>query len=193
MANQFYKMKKSILLAFISVVYLSFSSAEIKNIDTKKSTIQWKGSKVIGSSHIGAIQLKSGYFLFENNRITGGDFAIDMNTINCTDLKNKKKVKLEKHLKAVSFFGVKKHPTATFKIATIVPLQNNTYKVTGNLTIKKHTNINTFILTVSAHTATGKMTIKRDEFDIKYSSGFFAAIGNKAISNTFTLNIHLIF
>jgi len=193
MENLFYKMKKFVLLVLVSLFLFSFSFSEVKKIDIKKSTLVWKGSKIIGGTHSGTINLQSGYFNVKNKDIVGGEFVVDMNTINCTDLKGKSKAKIERHLKDTHFFDVEKHPTSRFKIVKIHKLNVGNYQVTGDLTIKNHTNSHTFLLHISNHLATGKLIIKRNEFDIKYGSGFFGAIGNKTISNEFTLQLNLQF
>jgi len=193
MENLFYNMKKITLFILLSSFLFSFSSTEVRKIDLLKSTLVWKGTKVIGGAHSGTINFQSGYINIENNGIVGGEFVVDMNTINCTDLKGKSKAKLERHLKDTHFFEVEKYPTSRFKIVKITKVDAKNYQVTGDLTIKNHTNSNTFLLHVSNHLATGKLIIKRNEFDIKYGSGFFGAIGNKTISNEFTLQIKLLF
>ena len=70
---------KSILLAAIIMVG-STVFAQKMMVDTKKSTLKWYGEKVTGS-HWGNIDLKEGWFKWENDKITKGMFVIDMNTI----------------------------------------------------------------------------------------------------------------
>ena len=51
------------------------------------SKIHWKGTKMRGlGKHEGEVNLKEGYFLIEENKIVGGKFIIEMNTINVTDI-----------------------------------------------------------------------------------------------------------
>ena len=114
-------MKNSIKnLATIAVVaFMTFSFASVegdkKEIKTENSKVVWKGYKVTGS-HQGVIAIKSGQLTFNEGRLTGGDFTIDMSTISNTDLEGEYKGKLEGHLKSDDFFGVEKFPTETLLV-----------------------------------------------------------------------------
>ena len=82
----------------------------------KKSSIAWVGKKVTGQ-HNGTINFSSGTLVFKGKVLKGGEFVVDMNSINTTDLQaGKGKEKLDGHLKADDFFGVEKYPTAKLKI-----------------------------------------------------------------------------
>ena len=102
------------LLIFLSSINLSFSQEE-KKIDIKKSKIEWYGKK-IGGEHSGVIQIKSGSLVMSGNKIISGEFIIDMNTIECTDLSGRAKQSIESHLKDEDFFHVDKYPTSSLKI-----------------------------------------------------------------------------
>ncbi len=181
----------TIFLLFFTLV--SFCQSEVKNVDVEKSTVTWKGTKLIGGSHAGNIKLISGFLSFTDDKISGGKFVINMKAISSTDLKGKSKLKIEKHLKASRFFGVEKHPTSSFLITKISYISDNQYQITGNFTIKDISKSNTFILKITKHTASGKIILKRKDFNIRYGSGFFGSIADKGISNKFVLNINLIF
>ena len=66
---------------------------------TAKSKLEWLGEKVTGE-HNGFIQLKSGEFTVEDNRITEGTFVIDMSSMSNEDLKENKD-KMEAMAKAL--------------------------------------------------------------------------------------------
>ena len=56
-------------ILFSSITFAITSSSEnSKEINTKKSTILWKGDKVTGS-HEGIIKIKSGILLFNNKNV----------------------------------------------------------------------------------------------------------------------------
>ena len=101
------------LVLIISILFSSISYAitnspkNDKEINTKNSSVLWKGEKVTGS-HEGTIMIKSGFLKFEKKKLIGGEFEIDMTSLVCTDLSGEYKGKLEGHLKADDFFGVSK-------------------------------------------------------------------------------------
>ena len=134
---------KSIVL-IISILFSSISYAititpkNDKEINTKNSTVLWKGNKVTGS-HEGVIKIKSGLLKFNKEELIGGEFEIDMNSLVCTDLSGEYKGKLEGHLKSDDFFGVTKFPTATLKIKKVIKQKGNIYENTGDITIKGKT------------------------------------------------------
>lgn len=184
-----------IFLSSIFFISLAFSDISTKTVDVEKSTITWVGSKLTGSSHQGTIKLKSGNLLFENNSFSGGEFVMDMSSINTTDLKGSKKAKLEKHLKSDDFFGIQKHTEASFVITKVILAdENGSYNITGNLTVKGVSKESAFKVKLSESGLTGKLTIDRSLFNIRYGSGsFFENLGNRAISNDFTLDLQLVF
>ena len=127
---------KTLALALIAFVTFSFTSNVLneKEVKIQSSKINWKGYKVTGF-HTGTINLKSGVLKFDNNNLISGEFEIDMTSITCTDLSGEYKEKLEGHLKSDDFFSSEKYPTANLVFVNIQQKENNTYNVTGNLTI----------------------------------------------------------
>ena len=164
-----------------------------KQIDVKNSTITWKGEKVTGS-HQGVINLKSGYFNVEDEKILGGEFVMDMSSLTCTDLSGENKEKLEGHLKSEDFFGVEKYPSAKLVITSASQKGNGIYGVVGDLTIKETTRPITFDLKMDTESASTKLTIDRSKYDVRYGSGsFFDNLGDKTIYDNFELDITLQF
>ena len=109
--------------------------AELK-VDTAQSTVVWTGSKVTGN-HTGTVKLTSGALAVDAGKITGGNFVLDLNTINSTDLEGEYKGKLDGHLKDADFFDVAKFPEAKFEITAVEAGATATdAKISGNLTIK---------------------------------------------------------
>lgn len=187
--------KKSVFAIFISFIALSFTAndPEKKDVNVKTSSIEWVGTKVTGK-HNGTINLKSGNFLFKDNKLAGGYFVVDMNSIVCLDLKGEYKSKLEKHLSSDDFFGVATYPEATFKITKIGLVTKTKYKITGDLTIKGKTLENSFNLEFEPNKATGTIVIDRSKYDIRYGSGsFFDNLGDKTIADDFELKVSLLF
>lgn len=191
-------MKKSVKLVatvVLSLATLSFTSPEKneKEVNTQTSTVTWKGYKVLGS-HTGTIQISSGSLLFEKEVLTGGEFVIDMTTINVTDLEGDYKNKLEGHLKSDDFFGVEKFSTASLKFKKVKPTGKNSYKVRGVIEIKgKKENIS-FDFSVYGKKANATLKIDRSKFDVRYgSTSFFEGLKDNAIYDEFDIIVDLEF
>jgi polyisoprenoid-binding protein YceI len=171
-------------------------------VDTQKSNVTWNGKKVTGE-HTGNVKLQSGTLEVSNNKLTGGQFTVDMTSITDNDLKDAGyNAKLVGHLKSDDFFGVEKHPTSTFKITKAEPIAGAkageaNYNITGDLTIKGKTEPVTFpaIVKVAGNKAEAKakVTIDRAKYDVRYGSkSFFDNLGDKAIYDEFTLDLDLV-
>lgn len=181
---------KSIALALVALVTFS-ATAQTNKINVSKSTINWTGKKVTGE-HSGTIDFKEGNLTFKNGYLKGGSFAVDMTTINTTDLKGEWKQKLDGHLKAEDFFGVDKFKTATLVFKNISTKNKTNYTVTADLTIKGITKPVTFDIVINGTTASTVVKIDRTKYDIKYGSGsFFSDLGDKTINDEFELKINL--
>jgi len=121
-----------------------------------------------------------------------------MTSISCVDLAaGQGKEKLEGHLKSEDFFGTEAYPTAEFKTTKIQKGNGANYTISGDLTIKGQTHPVSFpaniVITKKMVKATGKVTIDRTLYGIKYGSGsFFDNLGDKAISNEFTMDINFV-
>ena len=164
-----------------------------KEVNTDASRIAWKAYKVTGSHH-GTIDLNSGALVFENDKLTGGEFEVQMTTLISKDLEGESKGKLEGHLKSDDFFGVENHPTATLVFTKVEPSGKNSYDVTGDLTIKGITKPVTFDVSIYGSKATATMKIDRSEYNVRYGSGsFFENLGDKTIYDEFDLVVDLEF
>jgi polyisoprenoid-binding protein YceI len=166
-------------------------------ISTAESMIDWKGSSVTGS-HNGTLNLAGGELFINEGMLTGGNFETDMRSLKVIDLTdtvlNKK---LNGHLRSDDFFSVDKNPVSKFEITSVSSKGGSNYEVTGNLTIKGITKPITFPAVVNLNgksvNAEANIDVDRTLFDIKYNSGkFFEKLGDKLISDTFTLKIKLI-
>jgi polyisoprenoid-binding protein YceI len=182
---------KSIAVALIAFVSVTSFAQVSKKVDAAKSTVNWVGKKVTGE-HSGNIMLKEGTLIFKGKKVVGGNFTVDMTTINTTDLEGKGKTNLDGHLKSDDFFGTEKFQTATLVIKSIGEKSANVYSVTGDLTIKGKTESIKFELNVAENTATAALKVNRTKYDIKYGSGsFFSDLGDRAISDDFDLTVKL--
>jgi polyisoprenoid-binding protein YceI len=191
---------KNLFFVLLTLVSFSLAATNVnptpvtKTVDAKTSVINWVGKKVTGQ-HNGNIQIKEGSLIFDNNKLTGGSFIIDMNSMKCTDLQGKSAKKLEGHLMSDDFFGVPNHPTATLEITNVKEKKTSgTYEIIADITIKGITKSITFESTVGANNANANVVINRTEFDIRYGSGsFFDNLGDKTIYDDFELALDLKF
>ncbi len=171
----------------------STKDADTKEVKTESSKVIWKAYKVTGS-HTGTVDLTSGKLDFEEDKLTGGEFTVDMTSMITTDLDGDSKGKLEGHLKSDDFFGVDKHPEAHMVFTAITPSGKNSYEVTGDLTIKGITKPVTFDISVYGSKATATLKVDRAAYDVKYGSGsFFDNLGDKTIYDEFDLVVDLEF
>jgi len=82
-------MKKAIILILAVMIYSEGLKSQTKhNAVPEKTTLSWLGEKVLGQ-HTGTIVLKSGWLNWNDNRITGGEFVIDMTSIKDDDASEK--------------------------------------------------------------------------------------------------------
>ncbi len=191
MKSKIHKLKKATILV-LAISFFSFTLLKEKQVDVEASKISWIGKKVTGS-HEGTINLQSGVLKFDGKKLVGGNFVIDMSTINVTDMQGRGKASLERHLKSDDFFGVEKHKTATLEI-TKVTNQYSDYEITGQLTIKDITKPISFNMVIKENSASTKLMIDRTKFDIKYgSASFIDNLKDKAISDEFELDVKLSF
>ncbi len=185
------------LISVLAISALAFTGAiESFKVDTKSSYIDWKGYKVTGK-HYGKVMLKNGDLKFENGKLVGGSFEIDMSTIICEDLQGAMADKLVGHLKSDDFFGVAKYPTAKFVITRASEGNAGEYRIRGDLTIKSTTKSISFNATVNEkdgkRIAKADIKIDRSDFDVRYGSGsFFDNLGDKTIYDEFDLSVNLV-
>jgi len=191
-------MKKGILsLAFALVFGFAAIATEPidgdkKEVNTETSTVTWKAYKVTGS-HNGSIALKSGALMFDEGVLSGGEFTVDMTTINTTDLEGGSKVKLDGHLNSADFFDTANHSSSTLIFTSVNASGKNSYEVTGDLTIKGITKPVTFDVSIYGSKATATLKIDRTNYDVKYGSTLFGAAADKAIYDEFDLVVDLDF
>lgn len=188
------------LIASVIVLLSSFISGaddEKFTIDTKRSSIQWVGKKVIGE-HNGVIKLSSGEMVLNNNILKSGSFVADMKSMSCSDLEGESNKKIIDHLKSEDFFSVSKYPTSKFQMVKVKVVGINRVEISGNLTIKGITQPISFTADTQKQgnevTATAnKIKVDRTKYDIKYGSkNFFSSIGDKAIDDDFELTVNLV-
>ena len=194
-------MKKILLSLTLSLITLFVFATEphIENvrIDSEASKVEWIGSKV-ASSHEGNVNISKGFLSIDHGNLAGGEIAIDMNSISCSDIKSEKKNKyLVNHLKDEDFFHTAEFPLATLKIIRAETAGENSYKILADLTIKGITHPIAFQANVRINgkdfSARANIRIDRTKWDIRYGSGsFFENLGDKMILDEIKFNISLL-
>lgn len=165
-------------------------------VDTKNSTLNWHGEK-LAYGHDGVIKIQSGELTMEGDKLTSGNFTVDMKTVEETgeNLDAEKAAMLAGHLMAEDFFHAEKFPTSKFEITSAEKQADGKYLVNGNLTIKDSTkNIQfpaTITTTENGLDANAEFTINRTDWGIVYGTGLSGAIGDKVISDDIKFNVAL--
>ncbi|MEQ9289060.1 MAG: YceI family protein [Cyclobacteriaceae bacterium] len=194
--------KPNLLLAIVALVALSFSAiaGDEYKVNTKSSKLEWLAKKVTGQ-HNGEIDIKSGGLTFNGNKLSGGNFVINMSTIKVLDLEagSKMNTKLTGHLNSPDFFDTATFGEASFKITSVKKSKsdNANYEVTGDLTIKGKTNSISFpaMVTKDGNKVSAKADIvfDRSKFDVRYgSNSFFDNLGDKAIYDDVQMTVSLV-
>ncbi len=174
------------LFLTIALTAMSFSISAL-TIDSKKSELKWKGTKVTGE-HFGKIAIKKADLKSSKGQLKSGSIIVDMNSITIDDLNGEWADKFLGHIKSNDFFEVEKYPTSKLEINSI----EDGY-INGNLTIKGKTNPVKFAYTKNEKTYTGKLTFDRTKYDMVYGSGnFFKNLGDKTIHDQVTLDFKIV-
>lgn len=196
-------MKKSkLILTLVAIMAFSFSvlAGDDYKVSSKSSKVEWLAKKVTGQ-HNGSINIKSGGLTFSGNKLTGGNFVINMKTIKVLDLEEGSKMngKLTGHLNSPDFFNTAEFGEASFKITSVKKSKSDggNYNITGDLTIKGKSSSITFPAKVSKDgskiSATAKMVFDRSKYDVKFrSASFFENLGDKMIYDDVEMTVSLV-
>jgi polyisoprenoid-binding protein YceI len=189
-----------LLLTFVSTIWVCISYAQESEqkylADASSSKLEWTGKKLTGE-HYGEIKLKAGELTFSKNKLVGGRFEMEMNSITCTDITDAKSNKrLVDHLKSEDFFSVVRYPTSYFVITSVEAKSDIEYNITGNLTVKGKTNPITFPVKLRSERnnllAEATMTFDRSLYDVKFGSqSFYENLGDKLVYDDIDIAIKL--
>jgi len=161
-------------------------------LNTDQSVIVWTGKEITTSLHFGNIYFASGQFEVSGGLITGGEFVVDMTTIDNQDLPEERRPRLEAHLKSDDFFSVESHPTALLSIISSESIAEGKWLVSGELTIKTVTHPVEFEMLNSSNGWKANLVFDRSKYEVKFRSGtFFENLGDKLIYDDIELAINL--
>ncbi len=194
-------MKKTILTLVLAGTGLFAMAQNTININAQESSCKWFAKKVTGA-HEGYVKFEGGNVITNGNLLTGGEFVINMTTLDATDLTGEYHDKLVGHLKSDDFFGTEKFPNAVLKIKSATPIKgakagSNNYNVVADLTIKGITKEVKFpamvVVNKNKVIANANVEVDRTLYDIRYGSkSFIADIGDKAIDDKFNLKVRVV-
>ncbi|MEX1098834.1 MAG: YceI family protein [Bacteriovoracaceae bacterium] len=157
-------------------------------IDTNKSSLTWKGTKVTGE-HYGNLSFKSGEVTLKDDKLVGGEFEVEIDSLTVNDLEGEWRDKLMGHLRSEDFFEISKYPTSKLKINSV---KGNT--VNADLTIKGKTHPVKFDYKKEGEAYVGNFKFDRTKFGMIYNSGnFFKDLGDKLVHNDVLVNFKLAF
>ena len=192
---------KKLMSTFLSITLVAFLSAFTSaptdgnfTVDSNASQLRWTGYHLAKSyEHNGYVKIKSGKFSVSDNKITSGEFVMDMNTISNSDLTNAKdNAKLVNHLKSDDFFNAKKFPEAKLVIKGS-EASGSGLKVTADLTIRGITKTITFDAALQEVEngkvlATATITVQRTDFEVMYGW----KVENAMLSGEFKMDVKLV-
>jgi polyisoprenoid-binding protein YceI len=194
-------MKVISILLFTTLISFSMilekSNPLVVSVDKNESTVTWKAKKVTGE-HYGKVTIANADLDYENGKIQGGSFTMDMLSITVEDITDEGSNKrLTDHLKSDDFFSVEKFNTSTLKITDAKTSNGKDYQITGDLTIKGIKNQVTFPATLemveNKVITTAEITFDRTKFDIKYRSGnYFENLADRLIYDDVNLEVKLV-
>lgn len=139
------------------------------------STSMWKTAKIHGR-----FAALSGEGTVSPDGTVVGELTIETASLD-TGIK-----KRDTHLRTDHFFAVTEHPTATYAVARISPLEANQVQVHGTLTIRGHSELLPFTATVTEATADAvtiqaELTVDRSRFGMTWSPLKMASMNNRVV------------
>lgn len=194
------KIKAIPIILFAALISFSFyleKSNLLATVDKSESTVTWKARKLTGE-HFGKVTIANADLDYQNGKIQGGSFTMDMTSITVEDITDESSNKrLTDHLKSDDFFSVEKFNISSLKITEARTSNGKDYQITGDLTIKGIKNQVTFPATVEVMgnkvTTNAKITFDRTQFDIKHRSGsYFENLADRLIYDDVNLEVNLV-
>ena len=185
----------------VSILLMGLNLSSQVQMDLSKSSIKWIGKEITTKEHFGALKFSKAQLEFNDDVLTGGEFTVDMTTLDVQDLSGGGKQRLEGHLRSDDFFSVDKHQTSYLKINEVLPPElsrieadNNSFEVSGELTIKGITQPIVFTLKpVSDQSYVADLTFDRSDYNVRFRSGsFFENLGDKLILDDIKLEVTLV-
>lgn len=177
-------------------------SGQTFTVDTAASRIRFTGNGV-GKNHPGVFKLSNGTVAIENDKVTGGQFTIDINSMKLEEEGGPIQNKLRPHLLSGDFFDAEKFGTSKFEITNVTPyspgsgdssvVEGANFNVSGNFTLKDVTKNITFPARIDLDGTTlkarGNFDIDRTQWKMNYGND--KTLGDKFISETVNIELDL--
>ena len=164
-------------LAGVALLVPSLSQAATWKSDPKHASVQFAVSHLMVSTVRGTFDTFDVTAIIDENDVSRSsvEATIEVASVNT---RNEKR---DDHLKGADFFDVATHPTLTFKSKAVEKVQDNAYKVTGDLTLMGVTQEVVLEVTGSPKAmkdpwgnsrvgGTATTTINRTDYGLKYNS-----------------------
>ncbi|MEZ5302305.1 MAG: YceI family protein [Verrucomicrobiales bacterium] len=172
-------------------------------IDLAESRFEWLGRNLL-NKHWGSAKFSGGQLTFDQGTLAGGDFTIDLRTLDCADLDGSPLHDvLVAHLHSDDFFDVENHPEASFTIRGATPVAgaapgSPNVSIRGDLTIRGQTHPVEFAAatgrTESGHAAAqAAFSIDRTRWGILYGSGkFFHRLAGHLVNDLIEIQVRIV-
>jgi len=161
-------------VGLVAAVWVPVSAAEIYKLDPTLSAIVFRAKYQGVAIVYGRFNGPTGSLVFDESAPAKSAIEVRLNAKDVDTAVEKR----DKHLKSPDFFNAAQHPLVTFKSTSVKKINNDTYRVTGNLTLLGKSRP----IAVSAnHTGAGKdpwgnflrgfetsFKIKRSEFGMNF-------------------------
>lgn len=182
------------ILCFSMCMNAQVQEKEEFKMNVQKSVLKWQGSSLFSfGEHYGEVQFKNGYVTTVDDRVIGGTFFIDMNTIINTD--GDYNEDLVSHLKNEDFFDVKNHPTAQLKMTRVEYINDVDVFVHADLTIRGIIQSITYDAKIHRDKAemVARLIIDRTRWNILYNTKVTTTIKNSILSDAIEFDVTLRF
>lgn len=179
------------------------ASGESFIVDTSASSVRFTGHGV-GKNHPGTFQLSSGQVNLAKKKISGGEFIINIKSMDMEQKEAMFQEKLKPHLLSGDFFDAEKFETARFVITKVEPykadnsdtsiIEGANFNVSGNFTLKDATKNITFParIDLDKNTVRAKANFDIDRTQWQMNYGNDKTLGDKFISETVNINLNIL-
>lgn len=170
--------------------------------NVSESKVEWVGTKPVGKHH-GTFMLNEGTIVVSESAIEGGNFIVNIQSLEPDDQEDEGNVKLQGHLLSEDFFDAENYPTGTFEITNVTEgvenseelvMKDATHTITGNLTLKGVTKSITFpakvVMEDDKVIADANFNIDRTKWEMNYGND--QSLGDKFIRPEVNLQVHLV-
>jgi polyisoprenoid-binding protein YceI len=162
-------------------------------IDIEKAIVFWKGTKMRGmGKHEGVILFSSGELYTNGQVLKGGEFMVDMSTIEVTDIPVHEQIprqNLIDHLKSKDFFNVDSFSTASLFLKEVTYVTTDSILISAELEIKGIVRSVTFFSTKKGNQLKARLTVNRFDWDINFQGNW---LKNTLVDAEFELTVILV-